>query len=120
LPRTSGSGGGVGGEGGGQTGFSTGGHTRGGDGVAAGVAGAAGVGAGGADTQAATSATAARPSTARAWDDNANRLIRSRGKAVGWILFEVLVALAIAVAIVWWTFPRDRRDREPPQDGPPR
>jgi hypothetical protein len=25
---------------------------------------------------------------------------------LGWVLLEVLIALGIAVAIVWWTFPR--------------
>jgi hypothetical protein len=25
---------------------------------------------------------------------------------LGWVLLEVLAALAIAVAIVWWTFPK--------------
>jgi len=25
---------------------------------------------------------------------------------LGWLLLEVIVALGIAVAIVWWTFPR--------------
>ena len=30
---------------------------------------------------------------------------------VGWVFLEVLAALAIAVAIVWWTFPkRGKRD----------
>ena len=37
-----------------------------------------------------------------------------------WVFLEVLAALAIAVAIVWWTFPRkpkvDERE-EPPGDG---
>jgi hypothetical protein len=25
---------------------------------------------------------------------------------LGWVLLEVLLALAIAIAIVWWTFPK--------------
>jgi hypothetical protein len=25
---------------------------------------------------------------------------------LGWVLLEIALALAIAVAIVWWTFPR--------------
>ena len=37
-----------------------------------------------------------------------------------WVFLEVLAALAIAVAIVWWTFPRkpkvDERE-DPPGDG---
>jgi hypothetical protein len=28
---------------------------------------------------------------------------------VGWVFLEVLAALAIAVAIVWWTFPKKPR-----------
>ncbi|HET9580230.1 MAG TPA: hypothetical protein VFP44_20550 [Usitatibacter sp.] len=37
---------------------------------------------------------------------------------MGWVFLEIFVALAIAVAIVWWTFPRkpkadeERADRE--------
>ena len=29
---------------------------------------------------------------------------------VGWVLLEVVLALAIAVAIVWWTFPKKPKD----------
>jgi hypothetical protein len=30
---------------------------------------------------------------------------------VGWVLLELLAALAIAIAIVWWTFPKsEKRD----------
>jgi uncharacterized membrane protein YccC len=32
---------------------------------------------------------------------------------VGWVFLEILVALAIAVAIVWWTFPKKAK---PPDD----
>jgi len=28
---------------------------------------------------------------------------------LGWVFLEILVALAIAIAIVWWTFPRKPR-----------
>jgi hypothetical protein len=38
-----------------------------------------------------------------------------------WVFLEILVALAIAVAIVWWTMPRKPRKRdedEPPRDAP--
>jgi hypothetical protein len=31
---------------------------------------------------------------------------------LGWVLFEIAVALAIAVAIVWWTFPRKPKGEE--------
>jgi hypothetical protein len=37
-----------------------------------------------------------------------------------WVFLEVLAALAIAVAIVWWTFPRKPKEGErdePPGDG---
>jgi hypothetical protein len=34
---------------------------------------------------------------------------------VGWLLFEVGIALAIAIGIVWWTFPKSGR-QEPPDD----
>jgi hypothetical protein len=36
---------------------------------------------------------------------------------VSWVLFEVVLVLAIAIAIVWWTFPkkpRGGRDAEDP------
>jgi hypothetical protein len=36
---------------------------------------------------------------------------------LGWVLLEVLAALAIAIGIVWWTFPKapkgEARKREP-------
>jgi hypothetical protein len=31
---------------------------------------------------------------------------------VGWVFFEILLVLAIAIAIVWWTFPKKPRDGE--------
>jgi flagellar basal body-associated protein FliL len=31
---------------------------------------------------------------------------QAQRKNLGWVLLEVLAALAIAVAIVWWTFPK--------------
>jgi hypothetical protein len=34
---------------------------------------------------------------------------------VGWLLFEVLIALAIAGGIVWWTIPKTPR-QDPPRD----
>lgn len=30
-----------------------------------------------------------------------------------WVFFEVALALGVAVAIVWWTFPK----KKPPRDG---
>jgi hypothetical protein len=36
---------------------------------------------------------------------------------MAWVFLEVLAALAIAIAIVWWTFPRKTKaDREGPPD----
>lgn len=32
-----------------------------------------------------------------------------------WVFLEILAAVAIAVVIVWWTFPRKSRGRE--EDG---
>jgi uncharacterized membrane protein YccC len=29
---------------------------------------------------------------------------------MGWVFLEIAVALAVAVAIVWWTLPRKRRE----------
>ena len=40
---------------------------------------------------------------------------------MGWLLFEVFIALAIAGFIVWWTFPKRRREEpvdDEPGDGP--
>jgi hypothetical protein len=31
---------------------------------------------------------------------------------VAWVFLEILVVLAIAIAIVWWTFPKNPRDGE--------
>jgi hypothetical protein len=31
---------------------------------------------------------------------------------VGWVFLEVLAALGIAIAIVWWTFPKKSKDDE--------
>ena len=37
-------------------------------------------------------------------------------KAVGWVFLEIVIALAIAVAIVWWTFPRKPRGEAPQEE----
>jgi hypothetical protein len=29
---------------------------------------------------------------------------------VGWVFLEIVAALAIAIAIVWWTFPKKPKD----------
>jgi hypothetical protein len=31
---------------------------------------------------------------------------------LGWVLLEVLAALAIAIGIVWWTIPKKPKKRE--------
>ena len=31
---------------------------------------------------------------------------------MGWVFLEVLAALAIAIAIVWWTFPKSPKKRD--------
>lgn len=33
-----------------------------------------------------------------------------------WVLLEVAIALGLAVAIVWWTFPKEKK---PPRDPKP-
>jgi hypothetical protein len=33
-------------------------------------------------------------------------------KALGWVFLEIVAALAIAVAIVWWTFPKKPKGRD--------
>jgi uncharacterized membrane protein YccC len=35
---------------------------------------------------------------------------------LGWVFLEILVALAIAVAIVWWTFPRRPKSDDAARD----
>ena len=30
---------------------------------------------------------------------------------MGWVLFEIALALAVAVAIVWWTLPKKEKPR---------
>jgi hypothetical protein len=37
---------------------------------------------------------------------------------VGWLLFEVFIALAIIVGIVWWTVPKTPREENVDDDGP--
>jgi hypothetical protein len=31
---------------------------------------------------------------------------------VGWVFLEIVIVLAIALAIVWWTFPRKPKSEE--------
>jgi len=35
---------------------------------------------------------------------------------MGWVFLEIVIALAIAVAIVWWTFPRKPRSDDATRD----
>jgi hypothetical protein len=55
---------------------------------------------------------------ARAMADNEGRCKRTGDADVGWVLLEIVAALAIAIGIVWWTFPRSRKP--PRADEPPR
>ena len=32
--------------------------------------------------------------------------------SLGWVFLEIVAALAIAVAIVWWTFPKKPKGRD--------
>ena len=34
------------------------------------------------------------------------------GEALVWVFLEIVAALAIAVAIVWWTFPKRPKGRD--------
>jgi hypothetical protein len=84
--------------------------------VARGVVGGAGVGVGGAGVGAG-GATVWHPAIQSATSAQAvRRDRRCKGDIMGWILLEALVALLIAIGIVWWTMsgrrkpPRDRRD----------
>jgi hypothetical protein len=60
--------------------------------------------------QAASSVASSTPAV----DDN-DGTRDSEEKAVGWVFMEIVIALLIAVAIVWWTFPRKPR-AEPPRE----
>jgi len=52
-----------------------------------------------------------------AFEDNGSTR-DSKEKAVGWVFLEIVAALAIAVAIVWWTFPKKPRADEAGRDEP--
>ena len=45
---------------------------------------------------------------------------RETRDAMGWILLEALVALLLAVGIVWWTMGSKRKTRSGRNDGKPR
>ena len=61
---------------------------------------------------------ASASSAAAAMADNEARQCMGRS-TVGWVFFEIALALGVAIAIVWWTFPRKPKAREddPPQEG---
>jgi hypothetical protein len=81
------------GVGGGHIGFSAGGHTR---------------ASGGRAVSLGCVAHPARRASAASDNESATFI----GADVGWVLLEVLVALAIAIAIVLWTIPRERKDKD--------
>jgi hypothetical protein len=64
-------------------------------------------------TQAAQSVAIA---TARAAFEDNGSTRDSKEKAVGWVFLEIIAALAIAVAIVWWTFPKKPRADDAARD----
>lgn len=37
---------------------------------------------------------------------------------MGWVLFEVFLAFGLAVFIVWWTFPKNKKEKERPVPPP--
>jgi hypothetical protein len=97
----------------GHAGFGAGGHTSG---ATAGAVGFASATFSGAAQPAATTAIAAAQS---GHNDVVGRRRRKEATVV-WVLLEVLAALAVAIAIVWWTFPKKARSEEgaAPRDGP--
>jgi hypothetical protein len=82
-------------EGGGQTGACTGGQIMGS------TAATGGGGVAQPPSSAATPAAAIAPIA-----DNRRACTRGEEKSLGWVFLEIGLALAIAVAIVWWTLPR--------------
>ncbi len=89
----------------GHTGFSAGGQISGS--IAAATAGPGGGAAHPASTTAA--------SAAAAMADNGR--IAGEEVFVGWVFLEIAVALAIAAAIVWWTFPNKPRGGDKDGEG---
>jgi cobalamin biosynthesis Mg chelatase CobN len=97
--------------------YSAGSDAAGGATGGAGGTGAAGGGggAGGVVTQADNS-TAATSSGATPNPMRRERRIRS---IMGWVVLEVLIALALAVGIVWWTMGFKSKKRPPGDGGAP-
>jgi hypothetical protein len=82
-----------------------------GSGAGAGAGVGAGAGGGGAVTQPAASTAAASHGAKR----HARATYGTR-IAMGWLLLEMLVALVLAVAIVWWTMGLGAKKRRPRSD----
>lgn len=98
-----------------------------GSGTVAGCAGVTGTGTGagtgtgttGRGGGAAQLATRSEAATARIIGPA--RKVRDKESDMGWVFLEIVVALAVAVAIVWWTLPRKPKPPEgtrgPDKDG---
>jgi hypothetical protein len=101
----------------GHAGFGAGGHTSG---ATAGAEGFASATFSGAAQPAATTATATAIAAAQSGHNDVVGRRRRKEATVVWVLLEVLAALAVAIAIVWWTFPKKARSEEgaAPRDGP--
>src|SRR5687767_8067135 len=91
----------------GHSGFSMGGQISGAGAAARGC----GTG-GGVVAQPAATQTAATANARAAMEDNAIACTTGTEAGVGWVFFEIGLALAIAVLIVWWTLPRKPRAPE--------
>jgi hypothetical protein len=49
---------------------------------------------------------------APAIEDNGRTRVFIEERVLGWVFLEILAALAIAVAIVWWTIPKAKKPEE--------
>ena len=85
-------------------------------------AGTGGVGAttGGAGGGAVTQPAARSAATNHGASRHRARANARMRRAMGWILLEALVALVLAIAIVWWTMGPKTRKRPPDDGGAPR
>jgi hypothetical protein len=69
----------------------------------------------GALAHAASKSSAMQAMACRTFADNRCNRIVDGEKRVGWVFFEIVLALVVAVTIVWWTLPKKRADK-PPDD----